>query len=73
MLVCNVWWALQVREESDESDSDDGPVVVELAETMEAAPEVTAEVAVAPPAAAPKLSWREKAALLRQQRQEQAA
>ena len=52
------------------SDSDDAPVVVELPEQLEAASEVVAEAAL--PSAAPKLNWREKAALLRQQRQDQA-
>lgn len=55
------------------SDSDDGPVVVELPEQLGNTPAVVTEDAVAAPVAAPKLNWREKATLLRQQRQAQAS
>ena len=58
---------------TNESDSDDAPVIVELPEQFELIPAVVTEDRIAAPVAAPKLNWREKAALLRQQREAQAS
>ena len=60
----------QIRESS--SDSDDAPVVVDLGEVHYNSPKVEEnKLETVEPAPVPKLNWREKAAILRQERQRQ--
>lgn len=67
-----IYGCLQVRESS--SDSDDAPVVVDLGEVHYNPPKVQEnKLETVEPAPVPKLNWREKAAILRQERQTQEA
>ena len=59
--------------DADDEDSDDAPVIVDASELEEEPRQAEAAMDdTAAPAAEPVLSWREKALLLRQQRQANA-